>query len=158
MVEPSLQLVEGAAAENLDRVRKLFQEYADSLAFGLGFQNFEEELSDLPGEYSRPAGRIFLALWNDEPAACAALRAFGQGDCEMKRMYVRPAFRGKGLGRVLAQRLVADARAAGYDRMLLDTHPSMREAIALYRSLGFVEIGAYRYNPVEGAVYMALAL
>jgi ribosomal protein S18 acetylase RimI-like enzyme len=150
--------VDGVAGEALEQVRGLFVEYADSLPFGLGFQNFDEELAGLPGEYAPPNGRLLLALWDDRAAACAALRPFGGGDCEMKRMFVRPAFRGRGMGRILAERLVADARSIGYGRMLLDTHPSMREAIALYRSLGFGDIPAYRFNPVQGAVYMALEL
>ena len=154
----SLRIEEAVTGEILEQVRALFLEYAGSLPFGLGFQNFEEELADLPGEYAPPNGRLLLARWEGAPAACAALRPFGPGDCEMKRMYVRPAVRGKGIGRVLAARLVADARSIGYARMLLDTHPSMREAIELYHSMGFTEIPAYRFNPVEGAVYMALQL
>jgi len=140
-------------------VRELFLEYAQSLNFSLCFQSFEKELAALPGDYAQPEGRLLLATWGTDPAGCVALHKLGGEDCEMKRLYVRPRFRGKGLGRVLAERVVADAKEIGYKRLRLDTvEPVMRDAVALYRKMGFVEIGAYRENPIEGALYMELEL
>ena len=133
-------------------------EYAAGLDVDLGFQDFERELRELPGEYAPPAGRLLLALETDEPAGCVALRPFGAQVAELKRLYVRPAYRGTGLGRRLAETAVAEAREAGYERIRLDTLPSMHAARALYRSLGFVEIDAYRPNPVHETTYFELSL
>ena len=138
--------------------RTLFKEYASALGFDLGFQDFDRELAGLPGEYVPPAGRLFLVLADDALAGCVALRAMGEGICEMKRMYVRPAFRGMGLGRKLAEKCIGEARAIGYRAMRLDTIATMKEAIVLYRSLGFNEIPPYRFNPVPGALYFELML
>ena len=153
-----MKIVDGHLAERLPLVRTLFEEYAASLEVDLSFQDFDRELAELPGGYAPPAGRLLLALESEEAAGCVALRAHGPGICEMKRLYVRPAFQGTGLGRRLAGAIVEAGRDAGYDRMRLDTLPSMAAARGLYRSLGFEEIEAYRPNPVHGTTYFELRL
>jgi ribosomal protein S18 acetylase RimI-like enzyme len=152
-----VEIVDGHGEEHLPAVRGLFEDYAASLDVDLGFQDFQRELAELPGDYAPPAGRLLLAL-DPEPAGCVALRPFAPGVCEMKRLYVSPSARGTGLGRRLAEAIVAVARSAGYERMRLDTLPSMTEARGLYRSLGFEEIEAYRPNPVHGTTYFELRL
>jgi len=142
----------------IQSARKLFLEYAESLNFNLCFQNFEKELADLPGEYAKPGGRLLLLYNDNEPAGCVALRQESDKISEMKRLYVMPKYRGKGFGRKLAIEVIRQAKEIGYERMKLDTVPSMKEAIKLYRELGFMEVTAYRYNPVEGAIYMELDL
>ncbi len=134
--------------------RELFQEYAQLLGVDLAFQDFDREIATLPGDYDP----ILIAHWNSEPAGCVALHPLEAPACEMKRLYVRPQFRGHAIGRTLAERIIAEARGRGYDRMRLDTLPAMREAVALYRSLGFVEIPPYRYNPIPGTKFMELDL
>ena len=125
----------------------------------LCFQNFEQELATLPGDYTPPHGRLLLAEYETKLAGCVALHKWEAGICEMKRLYLRPAFRGKGLGRVLAEAIITEARNIGYQRMRLDTiEPIMKDAVEMYRKLGFREIAPYRPNPIAGAMYMELQL
>jgi len=142
----------------LAEVRALFEEYAASLGFDLAFQSFARELDELPGGYAAPAGALLLATVGGAAAGCVGVRPFAEGVCEMKRLYVRPAFRGTGIGRTLAQEAVRIGRELGYRAMRLDTVPWMQEAIALYGALGFYAIPPYRPNPIEGAAYLELEL
>ncbi len=144
--------------EDLEVVRGLFQEYVDSLAVDLYFQELDKELTSLPGKYSPPGGRLLLAWRGDEPVGCVALRPIDAATCEMKRLYVRPEARGEQLGRRLAERICQEAREAGYSRICLDTLPMMASAQKLYRSLGFVPIEPYIFNPVPGTLFLALDL
>lgn len=141
-------------ARDLEAIRRLFAEYAASLAIDLGFQSFDDELRQLPGKYAPPRGRLFIATVDGKTAGCVALRPFDDGRCEMKRLYVRDAFRGLGVGRLLAQTVVDEAAAMGYGSMLLDTLLRMPEALALYEKMGFRKIGPYCHNPEPDAVYM----
>ena len=152
------RIVEAETRETLAVVRRLFQEYAASLEVDLEFQNFAAELAGLPGEYTRPGGGLLLGLEDVEPVGCVAFRPLEPGVAEMKRLYVRPAARGGGWGRRLVERAVGEARAAGYERMRLDTLPAMHRALGLYLDLGFVEIAPYRHNPVPGARFLELDL
>lgn len=140
---------------DLELVRALLREYAFEQAVDLCFQNFTAELESLPGAYAPPGGQLFLAREGAACAGCVALRPRGGGDAEMKRLFVRPAFRGLHIGRQLADTVLHEAAAAGYRRLLLDTLPTMTTAIAMYRRLGFVEIPPYRSNPVPGALFLA---
>jgi putative acetyltransferase len=141
------------------QVRELFLEYAQSLGVNLCFQNFEEELAELPGHYAPPGGRLLLAEYEGQLSGCVALHEWEPGVCEMKRLYLRSAFRGKGLGRVIAETIIAEAKNIGYQCMRLDTiEPIMKDAVEMYRKLGFREIAPYRPNPIAGAMYMELKL
>lgn len=152
-------VIRTATDDDLEQVRVLFREYAASLGFDLCFQGFEQELASLPGRYAPPSGCLLLAVVGGEPAGCVALKELAGGACEMKRLYVRQRYRGAGLGRILATRIVEEVRRIGYHAIRLDTVPSvMGGAVALYRSLGFLEIPAYCFNPVPGALYMELVL
>jgi putative acetyltransferase len=147
---------------DLATIALLFREYAGQLGFDLCFQDFESELAGLPGAYAPPMGALLLAVAGEGgaegAAGCVAVRPFAEGVCEMKRLYLRPVFRGHGVGRALAEAAVQAARARGYRAMRLDTLPAMAEAIALYRSLGFREIEPYRANPIPGALFFELEL
>ena len=146
------------AGQPLLEVRQLFEEYAASIGVDLCFQGFAQEVETLPGSYARPAGRLLLAREQSEVAGCVALRALEPGICEMKRLYVRPQFRGSGLGRLLITRVIEEATEAGYHQMRLDSLPSMQAAISLYRQLGFRDRSPYGINPVVGAVFLELPL
>lgn len=140
-------------------VREFFLEYADWLGFDLCFQGFEDELAGLPGHYAPPSGRLYLVKCDDAWAGCVGLRAFGDdGACEMKRLYVRSAFRGMHLGKKLAVKAIEDARGIGYRSIYLDTIGNMTQAITLYESLGFQRVAPYRHNPCEDVVYLRLEL
>jgi putative acetyltransferase len=142
-----------------EKARELFLEYAKSLGFSLCFQNFDQELAGLPGDYAPPDGRLLLAEYENQLAGCVALHKLDDNLCEMKRLYLRSQFRGKGLGRALADRIIAEARQIGYRRMRLDTvEPVMKDAVAMYRKIGFREIDSYRLNPMPGTLYMELEL
>jgi putative acetyltransferase len=149
---------EAETATDIAQARELFLEYQFTLGVDLCFQGFAEELASLPGNYARPAGRLLLAASGSAVLGVVALRPMLSADCEMKRLYVRSAGRGGGLGRLLTRTLIKEARLAGYGRLLLDTLPTMAEAQALYRSMGFVEIPPYCHNPIAGTRYMALDL
>ena len=145
--------------EDIQTARTLFEEYAESLGFSLCFQNFDQELKGLPGYYAPPDGRLLLAVEDDQLAGCIALRKLDRDVCEMKRLFVRPAHRATGLGRFLVESIIDEACKLGYTHMRLDTIPGkMDKAIALYHSIGFVEIEPYCENPVEGAKFMELKL
>jgi len=156
---PALRRGTGIApAADMAVVRLLFQEYAKGLGFDLCFQHFDEELASLPGRYAPPGGGVWLAWMEGMPAGCVALRPLTDGACEMKRLYVRPAYAGQGLGRKLAEAAVAGARQRGYAAIRLDTLESMTAANALYRKLGFGQIAPYCENPLAGALYYELRL
>jgi hypoxanthine phosphoribosyltransferase len=153
-----MRIIEAHSSQHIEIARTLFAEYARDIKVDLCFQNFSAELAGLPGKYSPHRGRLLLALAGGKPAGCVALREIGGGICEMKRLYVSPAFRGKGLGAKLAGTVITAAREIGYERMRLDTLGSMKHAIALYESLGFQRIAPYYNNPINNAVFMELEL
>jgi putative acetyltransferase len=152
------RIIEVQAGKLLAAVRELFTEYARDLKIDLCFQNFDRELAELPGQYAPPRGRLWLALVEGAAAGCVALRPNSDEICEMKRLYVRPAFRRSGTGRALAHTAVGAAKQLGYHSMRLDTLSAMTEAIALYQSLGFHRIVPYYDNPCEEAAFMELKL
>ncbi|KYF53247.1 acetyltransferase [Sorangium cellulosum] len=153
-----IEIEYACGTEQIEQVRALFLEYQASLDVDLCFQGFACELAGLPGSYAPPSGRLLLATVDGIPRGCAALRAITPEACEMKRLYVQPAQRGVGLGRMLAERVLAEARAIGYRRICLDTLPSMTRAAAMYRALGFEEVAPYVDDPVPGTRYLARSL
>lgn len=153
-----LEIKQVTSKERIEQASELFKEYANYLNIDLEFQNFNEELESLPGDYSLPKGCLLLAFYKNKLTGCVALRKFDEGMCEMKRLYVRSGYRGKGIGKALAKQIINTARKLGYTHMRLDTLPFMKEAITLYLSLGFKEIDPYRYNPYEGAKFFELKL
>ena len=152
-----IDIVPATSEDHIATARRLFREYEASLGIELTFQGFAQEVAGLPGAYAPPAGRLLLAT-GAEPAGCVALRPLDGGICEMKRLYVRPTARGARLGRRLAETVIREARAIGYARMRLDTLPSMKEAFALYQTLGFREIAPYYATPITGTRFMELSL
>src|SRR2546423_6241923 len=154
-----MQITQAETAGQIEGARALFREYESWLGLSLCFQNFENELAELPGAYAEPDGRLLLARHHHELAGCVALRQLSERTCEMKRLFVRDTFRGKRIGRLLIETIIRNAKEIGYERMLLDTlPPRMNDAIALYRSIGFKEIAPYYDNPVDGAIFMELRL
>ena len=153
-----MEIIPAHSDSYLLAARNLFVEYAANLGVDLCFQGFREELDGLPGAYAPPDGRLLTAIDDNRAVGCVAIKNLGDGICEMKRLYVRSAYRGQRLGRRLAEVVIAEARAIGYGKMRLDSLTSLEEAAGLYRSLGFVEIPPYRYNPLPDAVFMELSL
>lgn len=154
-----MRFIQASSPDDINQVRELFREYEAWLNLDLCFQNFEKELAELPGAYAPPTGRLLLAFEDDALAGCVALRRLADNICEMKRLFLRPQFHGRGLGRELAEGIIEEARVLGYQQMRLDTlSEQMGSAIALYRALGFREIAPYYKNPVPGALFMELKL
>ena len=154
----ALALASPTTAQELDLVRELFREYQQSIGTDLCFQNFESELATLPGAYAPPRGRLYLGLSDGKAACCAGLRPCDEAAAEMKRLFVRPDYRGLGYGLILAKTLIADAKALGYRKLVLDTLPTMEAAQAMYERLGFRDIPPYTFNPISGTRFMGLEL
>ena len=152
------RLVHADSPDAVEQARQLFVEYADSLSVDLSFQDFAAELDTLPGDYAPPAGCLLLARVGEAVAGCVALRPLDDEMCEMKRLYVRGAFGGRDIGRLLAVRIIDEARRIGYRRIRLDTLPSMSSAISLYESLGFRDVEPYRFNPIPGSRFLELSI
>jgi putative acetyltransferase len=154
----NVEIRQAASAEEIDVARALFAEYAAALEIDLGYQGFAGELAGLPGCYAPPRGRLLVAWVGDEAAGCVALRPLAEDVCEMKRLYVRPQFRGGGVGKQLAEAIIAEAREIGYTIMRLDTVPKLAAATRMYESLGFVRRDAYYETPVVETIFMERAL
>lgn len=147
-----------SAYDRLDEVRTLFKEYHKHLGVDLCFQNYDEELANLPGYYQIPDGRLYLIYLEDKLAGCIALRRFDKTRCEMKRLFVREQFRGLRLGQILAEKIISEAKVIGYEEMVLDTLASLESAVSMYRKMGFIEIEPYYDNPLENVLYFKLTL
>lgn len=150
----SIDIRNTVTTHDFNTARALFSEYVASLPFDLNFQDFEHELLELEDHYKAPGGCILIAWADGMPAGCIAIRPFSDTRAELKRMYLRPAYRGVGLGKQLLDSIMEKAREAGYKSILLDTVPSMQQAIHLYKKAGFTEIAPYRFNPIKGALFM----
>lgn len=155
---PKIRIVRAQTPAQIDEVRRLFREYERFLDVDLCFQSFEEELAGLPGKYGRPDGVLLMAMDGRQAAGCVALRKIEDGICEMKRLYLRPQYRGRGLGRLLAERIVSEAAALGYGIMRLDTLDKLKEGMGLYGAMGFRRREPYYGNPLPGVVYWELDL
>ena len=153
-----LKIVEANTKEFVEKAKELIREYAQSLEFDLDFQDFDKEMEDFPGQYTLPRGCLYIAMDENQPIGCVALRDLGQDICEMKRLYVKPYFRGQKVGKLLTDVVIKAARDMGYNYMRLDTIPSMKHANMLYNALGFKQIAPYRFNPIEGATFFELSL
>jgi ribosomal protein S18 acetylase RimI-like enzyme len=154
-----IEIAQAETREQIEEIRKLFREYEAWLGIDLCFQNFERELTDLPGKYSKPDGRLFLIYKENQSAGCAALRKIDAQTCEMKRLYVREQFRGSRVGKMLIEKLFEEARIVGYKKMRLDTLPGkMPSAVKLYKSYGFYEIAPYYDNPHRETLFMEFDL
>lgn len=147
-----------SAYEDIENVKILFREYVNMLGINLDFQDFENELNTLPGKYSSPKGRIYIAYYNDKLAGCIALRSFEKNSCEMKRLFVRPEFRGHNIGGLLVDKIISDAKEIGYEFMFLDTLTSLKSAVSLYKKKGFQEVNPYYDNPLDDVLYFKLNL
>ena len=153
-----MKIIHVRTAKHLGEIRQLFREYENFLGVDLCFQGFEEELARLPGKYASPKGSLLLAVDGKNTAGCVALREFNDGTCEMKRLYLRPKYRGVGLGRKLAKKIIEEAARIGYSSIRLDTLKNLKEAMGLYESLGFKQVEPYYDNPLPGVMYWELQL
>jgi len=153
-----MNLVIKPAYDDIESIKLLFNEYAQSLEVDLCFQDFKYELDTLPGKYAQPDGRLYVAYWNNYLAGCVALRRYDDTRAELKRLFIRTEFRGLGMSKKLVQHVINDAKEVGYKQILLDTLNTMKPAISLYQSFGFKEIEPYYENPLEGATYFGLNL
>jgi ribosomal protein S18 acetylase RimI-like enzyme len=151
-------LKQPVSQNEISTARALFIEYQQYIGIDLCFQNFNEELANLPGDYAPPSGRLYIAYDDDVPLGCVGLRKLDDTTCEMKRLYVKPSHRGKKLGKLLVETIIVDAKEIGYKRMVLDTLSRMKEAVAMYRKFGFKEIPQYCNDPLEDAIFMELLI
>jgi len=158
MTQNVIDVIIASMPAQLEECRILFQEYADWLGIDLSYQGWAQELAALPGNYAPPLGKLLLAMANEQTAGCVAMRPMNETVCEMKRLFVRPAFRGMGIGQQLAQGILDDARQQGYTSMRLDTLPHLQAAIRLYEQLGFVRCSAYYDSPIENTIFMEMIL
>lgn len=154
----NINIIKVNSKEQIKIIKSLFIEYSKELRFELDFQNFNNELEQLPGNYAEPEGVLLIAYYGNSVTGCVGLRQFEQDICEMKRLYVRQEFRGKGIGIKLSENVISEAKKIGYKKMRLDTISYMKEAIGIYKKIGFYEIEPYRHNPFSDAIFMELIL
>lgn len=158
MSEQIIELIHPSHPKEISEVKKLIQEYGQSLKINLSLQDFKKELNELPGKYSAPRGTLIMVKVNGKSAGCVALKEMNQDSCEMKRLYVRNEFRGQGIGKLMVTQLIKEAKELKYTYMNLDTLPGMLRAQEIYKSYGFYDVNPYVYNPVDGVRYMELKL